>query len=162
MERDVIFGEVIRQYFETVAEEMNTVLDRTAMSQIFNEAHDCSAGIFSLYDGRPSLIARANAEPVHIYASLESVRGTLQYYRNDLHQGDLIIVNDPTRTARTRPIGPLLSQCFMKGVRFFFPVCVVTLLNTARRCREDCPHIKLRFGRKASGSSPSSLFAASS
>lgn len=121
MERDVVFGEVIRQYFETVAEEMNTVLDRTAMSQIFNEAHDCSAGIFS-YDGAsPSLIARANAEPVHIYASLESVRGTLQYYRNDLHQGDIIVVNDPYAHGTHSADWTVVKPVFHEGRPIYFP-----------------------------------------
>lgn len=121
MSTDVIFGEIIREYFETVAAEMNVVLDRTALSPIFNEAHDCSAGIFS-YDGvEPSLIARANAEPVHIYASLESVRGVLQYYRNDLHAGDVIVVNDPYAFGTHSADWTVVKPVFHEGRPVFFP-----------------------------------------
>src|SRR5262245_19425174 len=73
-------GEILREYFETVAAEMNAVLDRTTLSAVFNEAHDCSAGVFVLGEDGVSLIARAQAEPVHIYASLYSVEGLVAYH----------------------------------------------------------------------------------
>ena len=95
MSVDVIFGEIVREYFETVAREMNTTMDNTSLSPVFNEAHDCSAGLF-FFDGKEvSLIARALAEPVHIFASVHSVEGLIRYYRNDLADGDIIMVNDP-------------------------------------------------------------------
>jgi N-methylhydantoinase B len=118
---DGIFGEIIRQYFETLAAEMNTVLDRTALSPIFNEAHDCSAGIFSFDGAKPSLIARANAEPVHIFASLESVRGVLDYFRNDLHEGDVIIVNDPYAFGTHSADWTVVQPVFFEGQPIFFP-----------------------------------------
>ena len=92
---DAVFGEIMRGYFETVAAEMNAVLDRTTLSAVFNEAHDCSAGIFILDGDDVSLIARAQAEPVHIYASLYSVKGLVAYHGDDLHTGDIVVVNDP-------------------------------------------------------------------
>jgi N-methylhydantoinase B len=121
MAADVVFGEIIREYFETVAAEMNTVMDRTALSPIFNEAHDCSAGLF-FYDGeQANLIARANAEPVHIYASLYSVEGILGYWRNDLHPGDVILVNDPYFFGTHPGDWTVMTPVFHDNKPVFFP-----------------------------------------
>jgi N-methylhydantoinase B len=49
--RNLITCEVIRDYMETVAAEIMKTLIRTAVSVMFNEAHDCSAGVF-YYDGK--------------------------------------------------------------------------------------------------------------
>jgi N-methylhydantoinase B len=100
---------------------MNTVLDRTAMSPIFNEAHDCSAGVFA-YDGDEiNLVARAASEPVHIFASLTSVVGVMDYYRSDLHPGDLIIVNDPYAGGTHSADWTVVRPVFHEGRPVFFP-----------------------------------------
>jgi N-methylhydantoinase B len=121
MKDDVIFGEIIREYFETVAAEMNAVMDRTAMSPIFNEAHDCSAGVFAYNGEEVNLVARAMSEPVHIFASLTSVEGVMDYYRNDLHPGDVIIVNDPYAFGTHSADWTVVRPVFHKGRPVFFP-----------------------------------------
>jgi N-methylhydantoinase B len=121
MATDVIFGEIVREYFESVAREMNTTMDNTSVSPVFNEAHDCSAGLF-YYDGRDvSLIARANAEPVHIFASVHSVEGLLRYYRNDLADGDIIMVNDPYVYGSHIPDWTVVKPVFYNNKPVFFP-----------------------------------------
>ena len=118
---DVIFGEIIREYFESVAREMNTTMDNTSLSPIFSETHDCSAGLFA-YDGADvSLIARANAEPVHIFASVHSVEGVLRYYRNDLADGDIVMVNDPYFHGSHIPDWTIVKPVFYKNKPVFFP-----------------------------------------
>ncbi|MBM3676267.1 MAG: hydantoinase B/oxoprolinase family protein [Actinobacteria bacterium] len=118
---DVIFGEIVREYFETVAREMNTTMDNTSLSPVFNEAHDCSAGLF-FYDGKDvSLIARANAEPVHIYASVHSVEGLIRYYRNDLADGDVIMVSDPYFYGSHIPDWTVMKPVFWNNKPVFFP-----------------------------------------
>jgi N-methylhydantoinase B len=118
---DVIFGEIIREYFETVAREMNTTMDRTSVSPIFSETHDCSAGLFH-YDGKNvNLIARANAEPVHIFASVHSVEGLLKYYKNDLADGDIVMVNDPYFYGSHIPDWTVVKPVFYNNKPVFFP-----------------------------------------
>ncbi|MGH9100273.1 MAG: hydantoinase B/oxoprolinase family protein, partial [Acidimicrobiales bacterium] len=118
---DVIFDEIVREYFESVAREMNTTMDNTSVSPVFNEAHDCSAGLF-YYDGKDvNLIARANAEPVHIFASVHSVEGLLQYYRNDLADGDIIMVNDPYFYGSHIPDWTVIKPVFYNNKPVFFP-----------------------------------------
>ncbi len=90
-----ITAEVIRQYFETVAEEIIETMVRASVSPIFNEAHDCSAGVFS-YDGKDvCLISRGDAVPVHIFACLTSVEACIKFFRGDLNDGDVILACDP-------------------------------------------------------------------
>jgi len=118
---DVIFGEIIREYFETVAREMNTTMDNTSVSPVFSETHDCSAGLF-YYDGQQvSLVARANAEPVHIFASVHSVEGLLKYYKNDLAEGDIVMVNDPYFYGSHIPDWTVVKPVFYNNKPVFFP-----------------------------------------
>jgi N-methylhydantoinase B len=120
---EVVFSHIVREYFETVAEEMNLVMDRTAMSPVFNEAHDCSAGVFFVDEGEVEIIARAQAEPVHIYASLWSTRGILDYWSGDLHAGDVVIVNDPYVYGTHSADWTVMLPLFLAGQPVFFP-CV--------------------------------------
>ena len=63
---DPITAEIIRNYMESVSAEVIKTMVRTSVSPIFNEAHDCSAGVF-YYDGEEvSIVSRADAVPVHI------------------------------------------------------------------------------------------------
>jgi N-methylhydantoinase B len=90
-----ITTEIIREYFETVAMEVIETMVRAAASPIFNEAHDCSAGVFH-YDGKEvSLVSRGDAVPVHIYACLTSVDACIKFFRGDLDDGDVMLVCDP-------------------------------------------------------------------
>ena len=118
---DAVFGEIMRGYLETVAAEMNAVLDRTTLSAVFNEAHDCSAGIFILDGDDVSLIARAEAEPVHIYASLYSVKGLVAYHGDDLHSGDIVVVNDPYVYGTHSADWTIMKPVFHGGRPIFFP-----------------------------------------
>ena len=90
-----ITAEIIREYFESVAEEIIKTMVRASVSPIFNEAHDCSAGVFS-YDGKQvGLVSRGDAVPVHIYACLTSVEACIRFFRGDLNDGDVILACDP-------------------------------------------------------------------
>lgn len=93
-EEDIITNEVIRNYLESVASEVIKTMYRTSYSPIFNEAHDCSSGVF-YYDGEEvSLVSRAHAVPVHIYAALSVVEECLEYYKGDIKEGDVMLVSD--------------------------------------------------------------------
>ena len=90
-----ITAEIIREYFETVAEEIIETMVRASVSPIFNEAHDCSAGVF-YYDGKQvGLVARGDAVPVHIYACLTSVEACVRFFHGDLNEGDVLLACDP-------------------------------------------------------------------
>jgi len=82
---DNITAEIVRRYLETVSEEISKTMERAAVSQVFSEAHDYSTGVF-YYDGKQvNLLARANSQPVHIYASITSVESILSAFKYNLN-----------------------------------------------------------------------------
>ena len=119
--KDLITCEVIRDYMETVAAEIMKTLVRTAVSVMFNEAHDCSAGVF-YYDGKQvSMISRAEAMPVHIYACMTSVQECLEYFEGDLNDGDVILISDPYHGGTHICDYTMMKPVFYEGKPIFFP-----------------------------------------
>jgi N-methylhydantoinase B len=118
---DIITCEVIRDYMETVAAEIMKTLIRSAVSVMFNEAHDCSAGVF-FYDGQEvSLVSRAEAMPVHIYACLSSVQESMDYFKGDLSDGDVILISDPYHGGTHICDYTMIKPVFYEGKPIFFP-----------------------------------------
>lgn len=118
---DPITSEIVRNYLETTCEEIMQTMVRTSISPIFNEAHDCSAGIF-YYDGNEvSLVARADSVPVHIYACLTSVKACLDFFHGDLNDGDVLIVSDPYFGGSHIADYTVVKPIFFDGRPLFFP-----------------------------------------
>ncbi|MBL5974557.1 MAG: hydantoinase B/oxoprolinase family protein [Candidatus Leucobacter sulfamidivorax] len=118
---DPVTGEIIRNYLESVAAEMVGTMVRTAVSPIFNEAHDCSAGVFYYDNGGASMLARADAAPVHIFAALSSVQQTLDFFDGDLSEGDVIILCDPYYGGSHLPDYTVVTPVFIDGEPLFLP-----------------------------------------
>ena len=72
-----------------IAEEMGTVLIRSAFSSNIKERRDCSAALF---DARGRMVAQAEHIPVHLGAMPESVAAVIAH---DPHPGETWILNDP-------------------------------------------------------------------
>ncbi|MFQ5966192.1 MAG: hydantoinase B/oxoprolinase family protein [Acidimicrobiia bacterium] len=87
VELDVALGRLA-----SVAEEMGTVLRRTAYSPNIKERADCSAAVFV-----PSgeMIAQAEHIPVHLGSMPESVAAVLGLLGDRVQNGDQFAVNDP-------------------------------------------------------------------
>ncbi len=87
--------EVIGSSLETICREMGTTMVRTAYSPIFADGMDFSCGIL---DDEGELVASVNYCPVHLAAmALAPEWALLEIGLNDLHPGDVILVNDPYR-----------------------------------------------------------------
>ncbi len=72
-----------------IAEEMGTVLIRSAYSANIKERRDCSAALF---DGRGRLVAQAEHIPVHLGAMPESVAAVIE---RGPRPGETFVLNDP-------------------------------------------------------------------
>ena len=72
-----------------IAEEMGTVLVRSAFSSNIKERRDCSAALF---DARGRMVAQAEHIPVHLGAMPESVAAVIAL---DPQPGEMWILNDP-------------------------------------------------------------------
>ncbi len=72
-----------------IAEEMGTVLVRSASSSNIKERRDCSAALF---DAGGRMVAQAEHIPVHLGAMPESVAAVIA---RDPQPGDVFVLNDP-------------------------------------------------------------------
>ena len=90
-ELDPVRLEIFNNLFRSIAEQMGTVLRRTALSTNIRERLDFSCAVFEA-DG--SLVANAPHIPVHLGAMGESVRAVLRAHP-EMAPGDVFATNDP-------------------------------------------------------------------
>ena len=88
--RDVIALSVFRHRMEALAEEMGSVLQRTATAPNIKERRDYSCAVF---DAAGRLAAQGAHLPVHLGSMAASVAAVMD--RFELRRGDVGIINDP-------------------------------------------------------------------
>ena len=88
---DPVLLEVFHNQFQSIAEQMGVVLQRTAMSTNIRDRLDFSCAVF---DARGGLVANAPHIPVHLGAMSESVRAVLAAHP-DGEPGQVFATNDP-------------------------------------------------------------------
>jgi N-methylhydantoinase B len=86
---DPITLSVLTSALSGIAEEMGTLLVRSAYSSNIKERRDCSAALF---DASGRMVAQAEHIPVHLGAMPEAVAAVMG--RNP-GPGDVYVVNDP-------------------------------------------------------------------
>src|SRR5690242_11187937 len=89
---DPIVVSVIQHRLLAIVEEMGEAMLRTSYSQILNSSRDFSTAICDL-DGR--LIAQAEHVPIHVGALPYAARAVTEFFGEDIHQGDVFLLNDP-------------------------------------------------------------------
>jgi N-methylhydantoinase B len=87
-----------------IAEEMGSVLVRSAYSSNIKERRDCSTALF---DARGRMVAQAEHIPVHLGAMPEAVAAVIA---RDPRPGDVFAVNDPYSGGTHLPDVTLVSQ----------------------------------------------------
>ncbi|WP_226022506.1 hydantoinase B/oxoprolinase family protein [Halomicrobium salinisoli] len=107
---DPVTLEVLRNAFESVAEEMSANLIRTSYSPNIKERADCSSAVFDA-DGR--MLAQAENVPVHLGAMPHSVRTVIDAL--DLGPGDTAIHNSPFSGGAHLPDITFVSPVFVDG-----------------------------------------------
>ncbi len=88
---DPVQLEIMNNLFMSIAEQMGTVLRRTAISTNIRERLDFSCAVFDRDGG---LVANAPHIPVHLGAMGESVRAVLAAHPSPA-AGDVFVTNDP-------------------------------------------------------------------
>jgi 5-oxoprolinase (ATP-hydrolysing) len=88
---DPVLLEIMGNAFMSIAEQMGSVLRRTALSTNIRERLDFSCAVF---DAGGGLVANAPHIPVHLGAMGESVRAVLESHP-DAQPGDAFVTNDP-------------------------------------------------------------------
>ncbi len=84
--------EIVKNSFFKIAEEMRIILCKTAYSPILKSAGDFSCGVF---DATGDMVAQGPDLPIHLGSMPDAVRAVVQAFRDDVHDGDVFIHNDP-------------------------------------------------------------------
>ena len=108
---DPVMLEIFNNLFMSIAEQMGTVLENTAMSVNIKERLDFSCAIF---DTTGSLVANAPHVPVHLGSMSESIKSVINEYGSDMAVGDAFILNSPYNGGTHLPditvIKPVFSE----------------------------------------------------
>lgn len=89
---DPITVSVTRHRLVGIVDEMGEAMLRTSFSQILNSSRDFST---ALVDAHGELVAQAEYIPVHVGAMPSSVIALRDAFGDDIHPGDLFLLNDP-------------------------------------------------------------------
>jgi N-methylhydantoinase B/oxoprolinase/acetone carboxylase alpha subunit len=103
--------EIFRNLFVSIAEEMGSVLRRTAFSANIKERRDYSCAV---YGRNGNTLAMGDHMPVHLGAMPLSVQHALNEFGR-LAPGDVVIVNDPFRGGTHLPDITAVSGVFVGG-----------------------------------------------
>ena len=93
MDIDPVVLEVLRNRLDTIADEMELTLLRSAASPIVKEGLDASAALFSVGG---ETIAQAAAIPIHLGALEFAAKRLVQAFAPEhMKEGDVFLLNDP-------------------------------------------------------------------
>jgi len=116
---DPITRSIVEHRLESVAREMAEVMIRTSMSLILNSSRDFSTAIT---DAGGQLVAQGEGIPVHISALPPAVEAVRRCFGDDMHEGDIFLVNDPYHGGSHLPDLTAIYPIFYKDRLCFFAV----------------------------------------
>lgn len=102
--------EIFKNQLSTIAEEMGTMLIRSAFSANIKERQDLSCAIFNK---EGEMIAQAAHIPVHLGSMSFSTKAVLE--ENSLEDGDIFVLNDPFKGGTHLPDITCVAPVFIKG-----------------------------------------------
>ncbi len=106
---DPVALSVLSQRLIGIAEQMGTVLERSAYSPNIKERRDFSCAIF---DDLGRLLAQAAHMPVHLGSMEGSVQAAHLAYKDRMGPGDMVILNDPYAGGSHLPDLTLVAPVF--------------------------------------------------
>lgn len=110
---DPVTTEVVRGWLESVTEEMQTTLVKTAHSPLICEARDATC---ALHDKEGRTIAQASAMPIHLGVLIElGLKFAEEFPEGQAHEGDLYITNDPYNGGTHMPDIAVAAPVFSNG-----------------------------------------------
>ena len=116
---DPITVSVIQHRLIGIVEEMGEAMLRTSYSQILNSSRDFSTAICAA-DG--PLVAQAEHIPVHIGALPSAVEAVAEAFGDDVHAGDVFLLNDPYAGGSHLPDLTAFVPVFAGGSLLFWTV----------------------------------------
>ena len=120
VEVDPITLSVVRGILETTQREMTLSLEKTARSSVFNLAHDYSTALFN---ATPEMILQGQDIPIHLGSLIPAMKVVAGYFEGDIHEGDLLIHNDPAWGGSHAIDTCFYRPVFWKGKLKYWTVC---------------------------------------
>ena len=117
---DPITLSVVRGVLETTQSEMTLTLEQTARSSVFNLAHDYSTALFN---ATPEMILQGQDIPIHLGSLIPAMKSVAKYFEGDIHDGDLILHNDPEYGGSHIIDTCMYYPVFYQGELVFWTVC---------------------------------------
>ena len=111
---------MIRGILETTQREMTLSLEKTARSSVFNLAHDYSTALFNHV---PEMILQGQDIPIHLGSLIPAMKSVARYFGDDIHEGDLILHNDPAFGGSHAIDVCMYKPVFYKGKLRYWTVC---------------------------------------
>ncbi|EEF34656.1 5-oxoprolinase 1 [Ricinus communis] len=109
---DVVQLSIFNHRFMGIAEQMGRTLQRTSISTNIKERLDFSCALFGPDGG---LVANAPHVPVHLGAMSSTVRWQLNYWGDNLNEGDVLVTNHPCAGGSHLPDITVITPVFDKG-----------------------------------------------
>lgn len=117
---DPITLSVVRGVLETTQREMTLALEQTARSSVFNLAHDYSTALFN---HTPEMILQGQDIPIHLGSLIPAMKAVAAFFEGDIHEGDLILHNDPAYGGSHIIDTCMYYPVFYEGALVFWTVC---------------------------------------
>ena len=117
---DPITLSVVRGVLETTQREMTLTLEQTARSSVFNLAHDYSTALFN---HTPEMILQGQDIPIHLGSLIPAMKSVASFFEGDIHEGDLILHNDPAYGGSHIIDTCMYYPVFHEGELLFWTVC---------------------------------------
>ena len=96
---DPITLSVVRGILETTQREMTSSLEKTSRSSVLNLARDYST---TLFNSTPEMILQGQDIPIHLGSFMPAMKAVASFFGEDIHEGDLILHNDPAYQGRAQ------------------------------------------------------------
>lgn len=114
---DVVQLSIFNHRFMGIAEQMGRTLQRTSISTNIKERLDFSCALF---DPTGGLVANAPHVPVHLGAMSSTVQWQLDYWGDNLNEGDVLVTNHPCAGGSHLPDMTVVTPVFYNGKLVFF------------------------------------------
>jgi N-methylhydantoinase B len=121
MKVDPITFAVIKSGLDAIADDMAYTVVRIARSEIIKDVMDFSA---ALCTGDGQMVAQAKTIAQHLGAIPEAMASVLSRFDGDLHDGDVVIMNDPYHGGMHLPDIFMFVPIFYEGSRRAFAVVI--------------------------------------
>lgn len=116
---DPITISVVQHRLTGIVQEMGEAMLRTSFSQILNSSRDFSTAICG---ADSQLVAQADHIPVHVGALQPATKAILDAFGDDIHPGDIYLLNDPYFGGSHLPDVTAFAPVFIDDQLAFFAV----------------------------------------